>query len=236
MLYSGLTFPASPVPYFYSNFVATLDGKVQILDHTDSYWPLGSRLDYETLIELRTYADVLIHGSTTVLFHPTIHSLSKDTFHEARKGMKKGEILYIAVSNHPVDDLMPKLASKHPLVKTMVLTSQNARVSKKLAENAEIVRLGKEQVDVSLLPNFLLKRGKKHILVEGGPTLLGSFFRANLIDELFLTLAPKIVGNKKGKTLSMVEGFLYPPSQVPSYNLVSCMPIENEVYLRYRKQ
>ena len=236
MLYRGLTFPASPMPYFYSNFVATLDGKVQVLEHTESYWPLGSKLDYETLIELRTYADVLIHGSTTVLFHPTINSLSKETFHEARKSINKGEILYIAVSTHPIDDLVPKLASKHPLVKTMIITSQNAHVSEKLASNTEIVRLGKEQVDVSLLPDFLLKRGKKHILVEGGPTLMGSFYRANLIDELFLTLAPKIVGNEKGKTLSMVEGFLYPPSKVPSYDLVSCLPIENEVYLRYRKQ
>jgi riboflavin biosynthesis pyrimidine reductase len=236
MVYNNLTFPSeAKYPYFYSNFVATVDGKVQILENTSAYWPLGSKTDYETLIELRTYADVLIHGSTTALFHPTSISLSKEAFHEARKRTGRAEILYVAISNHPSDDLIPKLASNHPLVKTMVITSEAAKVPSNLAEAVEIVRLGKERVDVALLSNFFAERRKKYILVEGGPNLMGSFYKAHLIDEIFLTIAPKVVGNEKDKTISMVEGYLYPPSQVPSYDLVSCIPIENEVYLRYRK-
>lgn len=236
MLYKGLR-SSSEVnqPHFYSNFVATIDGKVQILTQTDEYWPLGSKLDYETLIELRTYADVLIHGSATTLFHPTIHSLSKVEFHSARKKLGKAEILYITISNHPSDDLIPKLTSKHPLIKTMVITSENAPVSDMLASVTEIVRLGKNEVDLHLLPDFLQKRGKKHILVEGGPKLMGTFFKANLIDEIFLTIAPKIVGSDGYKTITMVEGFLFPPSKVPSFELISCKPVENEVYLRYRR-
>lgn len=235
MLYKGLAFPKAKSPYFYSNFVATLDGKTQVLERTADYWPLGSKLDYKTLIELRTYADVLIHGSATALAHPTLNSLSKEAFHKARKKTKHtDQILYMVITNHPSDDFFPKLATRHPLVKTIVLTSRKAHVSAKLEKITEIVRLGKSSVDLKRLPKYLEERGLKHILVEGGPTLMGSFFKANLIDEVFLTIAPKVVGDKEGQTLTMVEDFLYPPSKVPSLELVSCRPIDNEVYLRYR--
>jgi riboflavin biosynthesis pyrimidine reductase len=63
---------------------------------------------------------------------------------------------------------------------------------------------------------------------------MGSFFKENLIDELFLTITPKIVGNEPGKTLTMAEGYLYPPDQVPTLDLVSCQQVDNELYLRYR--
>lgn len=235
MLYRDLKFPfEAKIPYFYTNFVATIDGKIQVLEDTEAYWPLGSKLDYETLIELRTYADVLIHGSTTALAHPTLISLSKEGFHKARKRTKKTEILYIVVSNHPTDDLVPKLASTHEFVRTMVITSEKVRVSTKLTEATEVVRLGRNEVNLRLLSDFLQKRGKKHILVEGGPTLMGSFFKANLINEIFLTIAPKAVGNMPGKTLTMIEGFLYPPADVPRFELISCQPVGNEVYLRYK--
>jgi 2,5-diamino-6-(ribosylamino)-4(3H)-pyrimidinone 5'-phosphate reductase len=236
MLYKDLKFPSeAKLPYFYSNFVATIDGKVQVLTDTDRYWPLGSRLDYETLIELRTYADVLIHGSRTALAHPTLQSLSKPEFHKARKKAgKSGPLLYIVITNHPSDTLMPKLKSSNPLVRTLIITAKNSPIPKKLESEIEIVRIGKNSVDLSLLPVYLAGIRMKHVLVEGGPTLMGSFFKENLINEVFLTLAPKVVGNKAGRTLSMVEDYLYPPDKVPSFDLISCKQVENELYLRYR--
>lgn len=205
MLYQNLSFPRTKTPYFYTNFVSTIDGKVQVLENTEKYWPLGSQLDYETLIELRTYADVLIHGAKTALAHPTLVSLSKPAFHEERERVgKKNPILYIVISNHPTNNLIPKLTSTSPHVKTMVITSEKAAVSKDLEKAVAIIRLGKKTVDLSLLPMFLTKQKLKHILVEGGPTLMGSFFKADLIDEIFLTITPKIVGNTDNKTLTMV--------------------------------
>ena len=64
MFYRNLKFPKiKNRPFFYTNFVQTVDGKVQVLKNTKDYWPIGSKLDHEALLELRAYSDCLIHGS-----------------------------------------------------------------------------------------------------------------------------------------------------------------------------
>ena len=40
------------------------------------------------------------------------------------------------------------------------------------------------------------------LLCEGGPTLFGSLLGEGLVDELFLTLAPKLTGGGRGPTIS----------------------------------
>ena len=237
MLYNDLTFPLTGKPYFYANFVSTIDGKVQVLTDTERYWPLGSELDYKTLIELRTYADCLIHGSRTALSHPTLKSLSKPEFHQARELIgKKGSLVYFVVTNHPTDALIPKLHSTHPLVKTAIVTSESAKVSPNLESATEILRVGNYAVLLQEFEKELEKRHMAHVLVEGGPTLMGSFFKNGLIDEIFLTIAPKVIGSKNGRTLTMVEDFLFSPDSVPHFSLLSCKQEGQELYLRYRKR
>jgi diaminohydroxyphosphoribosylaminopyrimidine deaminase/5-amino-6-(5-phosphoribosylamino)uracil reductase len=40
----------------------------------------------------------------------------------------------------------------------------------------------------------LSKRGATNVLVEGGPTILASFFRAGLVDEAQVFVAPMMIG------------------------------------------
>lgn len=236
-VYSNLKLPVfSDRPFYYSNFVSTIDGKVQVLENTQEYWPLGSALDYQTLIELRTYADVIIHGKNTAIPHPTMQSLSKAAFWEARKKVgKNGPITYVVISNNPTEELCEKLLSNHENVKTLIITCEKIDISEKLENSTEIVRLGVEKVDLGLLSDFLFKRGNKHILVEGGPTLMGQFLKHDLVDEVFLTIAPKIVGNKNN-TLTMVENELLSPERVAEFRLLSNLTFGDEIYLRYAKK
>lgn len=41
----------------------------------------------------------------------------------------------------------------------------------------------------------LSRRGIRHILVEGGPVVIGSFLKANLADEIIVYIAPEILGS-----------------------------------------
>lgn len=72
------------------------------------------------------------------------------------------------------------------------------------------------------------------MLIEGGPTILASFLKEGLIDEIFLTIAPKIFGSKYPSTLTMVEGYLFPKQSIKKLKLLSVKPIGNEIYLRYQ--
>lgn len=83
------------------------------------------------------------------------------------------------------------------------------------------------------LTQQLHEKGYKHVLVEGGPTLLGSFLKENLIDEVFLTISPKIYGTENLTTKTLVEGTLFPPDQIKHLKLISVKKFKDELFLRY---
>lgn len=211
MMYPNLKFPRiSHRPFFYTNFVSTIDGKVQVIENPTDYWPIGSKTDYQTLIELRAYADVLIHGKNTALSHRTVDSIGTKSFKDLRKKIgKKKDLLYIVMSNRPSSKLYKQLENKHGII-AQIMSS-----------------------DLVSLSRLLYNQGHKHILVEGGPHVLGSFLKHDLIGEVFLTIAPKIFGNEENGTLTMSEGYLFPPDEIKKFNLISVKKVKDEVYLRY---
>lgn len=208
MVYPNLKFPIrTNRPFFYTNFVSTVDGKVQVLKNPKDYWPIGSNADYKLLLELRAQADCLIHGKNLALEFGqiTLDSLNKRVFKEMRNKLGKNPNLpYYIVTNHPNE--FADIGSK------AVIANSN----------------------VNLLCKLLHKKGYKNVLIEGGPHLLGSFLKENLVDEIFLTIAPKIFGNNKGNTLTLIEGYLFPKNAVKKLSLLSVKKLESEIYLHYK--
>jgi diaminohydroxyphosphoribosylaminopyrimidine deaminase/5-amino-6-(5-phosphoribosylamino)uracil reductase len=50
------------------------------------------------------------------------------------------------------------------------------------------------RVDLSAVLTSLYHRGRRHVLLEGGPTLAASMFDAGLVDEVVAYLAPTVLG------------------------------------------
>jgi riboflavin biosynthesis pyrimidine reductase len=78
-------------------------------------------------------------------------------------------------------------------------------------------------------------RGARLVLYEGGPHLLGEIVRADLLDELFLTLAPQLVGRHEERRLGLVEGLALTPSEGRWHELASVRRSNHHVFLRYRR-
>jgi riboflavin biosynthesis pyrimidine reductase len=74
------------------------------------------------------------------------------------------------------------------------------------------------------------RRGARRILCEGGPTLNSALFEARLIDDVFVTIGPKLVGGED--PLTIVKGPAF--SQAVMLELRSLAEIEGELFLRYR--
>ena len=72
----------------------------------------------------------------------------------------------------------------------------------------EVLVLEEEGGRVSLnsLLTLLGEKGVAQLLVEGGPTLVASFFEQGLVDRLSLFLAPKVFGDKRAP--SWIEGLV----------------------------
>jgi len=84
-----------------------------------------------------------------------------------------------------------------PPVLVAVAEGHDRRAAEVLrSRGVEVLQCGNgDMVDLHLLLRMLGERGVAHLLVEGGPRLVGSLFREGLVDEVVLFLAPRVLGN-----------------------------------------
>jgi riboflavin biosynthesis pyrimidine reductase len=92
-----------------------------------------------------------------------------------------------------------------------------------------VVESGPEgRVDLGDLLRSLREEGVRALLSEGGPTLYGALQAAGLVDELFLTIAPKLAG---GVAPRIIEGDLPEPTEL---GLAWLLEEDGELFARYR--
>jgi riboflavin biosynthesis pyrimidine reductase len=82
--------------------------------------------------------------------------------------------------------------------------------------------------DLPALLGTLREEGARAVLCEGGPRLHGALQAAGLVDELFLTVAPKLAG---GEAPRILEGTL---PEVKGLELAWLLEQEGELFARYR--
>jgi riboflavin biosynthesis pyrimidine reductase len=76
--------------------------------------------------------------------------------------------------------------------------------------------------------------GAGRILVEGGPRLLGTFYKERLIDEQFLSLAPQLSGREfADKRMSLVMGKSFAPRDPLWGELIDARRGSKLLFLRY---
>jgi riboflavin biosynthesis pyrimidine reductase len=80
--------------------------------------------------------------------------------------------------------------------RTIVVTHASSDTARRerLSDVAEVLVAGAEAVDVAVAVDALAARGLVRVLCEGGPHLLADVAAAGRLDELCLTLAPRVVG------------------------------------------
>ena len=98
-----------------------------------------------------------------------------------------------------------------------------------LPTGLEARAVGTSEVDLVEGLTVLRERGMERVLCEGGPNLLGQLHRADLIDEIFLTLSPSMVGGTDVGILGRTE-----PVQ-RRMGLHRLMEEEGALFLTYRR-
>jgi riboflavin biosynthesis pyrimidine reductase len=86
------------------------------------------------------------------------------------------------------------------------------------------------RVDLAALLSSLREEDIRALLCEGGPTLHGALQALGLVDELFLTIAPKLVG---GEAPRIVEGVL---PETAELELAWLLEQDGELFARYRRR
>ena len=121
-----------------------------------------------------------------------------DAFRRLRSELSVGEaptlVVVTASGGLPAD---------HPAVAgaVVVTTSSGAReVADRGVRCAEVIDVGEaDEVDGGTAIARLRERGHRRILTEGGPSLMGSMLAAGVVEQLFLTISPKLLGGGEGR-------------------------------------
>jgi riboflavin biosynthesis pyrimidine reductase len=198
-------------PWVRANMVGTLDGAATASE-TGLSGGISSRADMRVFGVLRGLADVVVVGGTTVRREGYGPARPKRGWAEAREAEGRGPVPAIAVVSGSLD-----LDPEAPLftearVRTLVLTSRTAPPDRRaaLAEVAEVVDAGEEDVDIPVAVGALAARGLPRVLCEGGPRLLAQVAGAGLLDELCLTVSPLLVAGDAPRVLRGAP--LHPPA------------------------
>jgi 2,5-diamino-6-(ribosylamino)-4(3H)-pyrimidinone 5'-phosphate reductase len=184
------------------NTAMTVDGKIAT---TSGDSAISSRDDLIRVHELRASADGIMVGISTVLAdNPRL------TVRLARKRVKKKDPARIVIDSTgkiPLDSRILLTASR---IKTIVAVTKLAHIDtlRKIKKTGAIVIVsGIQTVNLKKVFSIIKQMGIRKILVEGGGEINWSLLRLGIVNELIVTIAPKIVGGRQATTLVEGQGY-----------------------------
>ena len=197
------------LPFVFVNMAMTADGKIATANR--AVHSFGSARDLRHLYELRATADAILCGARTVEISDSILGNGGEKFRKLRLQNGRAEFpLRVIVSGSGSIDPSAKIFQKDfsPII---VLTTKRATVKKLkiLHELTDEVKIcGETEINFPVALRWLrAKWSIKRLLCEGGGELNDALFRADLVDEMNLTLCPKIFGDRTAPTIADGQGF-----------------------------
>jgi riboflavin-specific deaminase-like protein len=128
---------------------------------------------------------------------------------------------------------------RHSFSPILILTTRRAsaaKIKKLRALAAEVKICGAREINWPRTLRWLREKWKvQRLLCEGGGELNDALFRARLVDELHLTVCPKIFGGRHAPTIAEGIG-LGKLSAAENFELKSAKRVAAEIFLTFRKQ
>jgi riboflavin-specific deaminase-like protein len=225
----------SKLPFVFSNFATTADGKIAFASR--EFVPFGSERDREHMMELRATADAVMSGARTVETPGVTLGPGGKKFQRLRlaRGLNEYNLRVIASGSGSMDfqaDIF-----KHRFSPIIILVSGHApekqlRLLRSVADEVKI--FGENEIDFPAALRWLHEKWKvKRLLCEGGGTLHGAMVQAGLIEELHLTICPKIFGGRTAPTIADA-GVAAKLTGAAQFKLKSVKRIKDELFVVFR--
>jgi riboflavin-specific deaminase-like protein len=213
-------------PFVAANFAATVDGRATIGGVSG---PIGSDADTAMLVGLRTRFDAVMIGAGTMRAERYGRVIGDQEQRERREriGLPHDPLMVIISGRLDLPWDAPLFTAGGGRV--LIFTASEAEPPE-TATSLRVVR-HEGQVDLSAALRYLREEcGIRALLCEGGPHLHGQLWAAGLVDELFLTTAPRMTGAKAPR---IVES---PLPEIAELDLAWLLEHEGELFSRYRRQ
>jgi riboflavin-specific deaminase-like protein len=218
--------PPAGRPRVALNFATTLDGRAAIDGRSGA---IGSDTDTAMLVGLRQRFDAVMIGAGTMRVERYGRIISDQAKRERREALGlPGDPLMVIVGSLDLPWDAPLFTDGGGEV--LLITAEQDGEPPATATTVEVVREPDGRVDLATaLRRLREERGVRALLCEGGPHLHSQLQAAELADELFLTIAPKLVGAGS----SILEGAL---PEVAELELAWLLQEDSELFGRYRRR
>jgi riboflavin-specific deaminase-like protein len=211
-------------PYVVTNFAVSLDGKATLHGRSGA---IGSDTDTQMLVGLRTRVDAVMIGAGTMRverYGRAVPDPEKRARRE-RRGLPHDPLFVIISGRLDIPWDAPLFTDGGGPV--LIFTASDAEPP----DTETPVRVIRHDGLVDLaaaLAHLRVERGIRAVLCEGGPRVHAQLIDAGLVDELFVTHAPKLAGGE-GPGLAVGLSELERPVE-----LAWLLRERSELFARYR--
>lgn len=221
---------AGPLPWLRVNFVSSVDGAST---HQGLSSGLSDAADERVFEILRRLCDVVVVGAGTV----RAEAYSAMRVNEASvrwrlaHGLTAHPVFAIVSASLDLDPASPIFmdAPERPIVITTAISRQDTRDA--LSEVADVMLCGRERVQPDALVGELAERGLGRIHCEGGPRLFGDLIASDVLDELCLTISPRLEGGSAARIATGAS-----PIVPPALRLAHTLVAGDTLLLRYLRR
>lgn len=192
---------AEELPWVRVNFVSSVDGAAT---HQGLSGGLSDDADKRVFGTLRRLCDVVVVGAGTVRAEG-YSAMRVDPASERWRtahGLSAHPVFAIVSASLDLDPAGPifREAPERPIVLTTEYSRLDTREA--LAEVADVIVCGRDRVEAETMVRLLNDRGLGRIHCEGGPHLFGDLIASARLDELCLTISPRLEAGVAGRISS----------------------------------
>jgi len=232
--------PRGARPAVAVNMVQTLDGVVAI---GGAAWSIGSAVDHYLFRTLRGWADVVLSGAGTLRRNDVVATTHRHLQEARLAAGRPANPSAVVISRRAEfsDTVLAKRFFAQRDFASIVVTTELARQTDRRraeAAGAEVLVVPADadgEVDLALALELLAARGVGRVLAEGGPATNRKLVAAGVVDELFVTVVPRVVGDQEGARMTGLLGGAGARLQTIS-ELQYRAPEPREWYFRFRMQ
>lgn len=213
-------------PYTVVNFVSSADGRAAFNGRSG---PLSDKADREMFHSLREQAEAVLVGTGT-LRAERYGRLVGDPERRRRRveaGLSPEPLACVVTRSAELPLEIPLFSE--PEARVVIFSPVELDLSS-CSGQVELVLIDRGELTLTtVLRRLRADFGIRMLLCEGGPTMFGSLLHERLVDELFLTLEPKLAGGGDSPTISTGPELM----ELAPLGLVWVLEHTGALYLRY---
>ncbi len=216
-------------PYTVANFASTADGRASVGGRSG---PIGDDGDRAVFHGLREQVDAVMAGTGTLRAETYGRVLGKEERRRRRlqRGLTAEPLACIVSRSGDVPLDIPLFAE--PEARVVIFTTTNLDTTA-CAAQVDVIRLRKVELSsATALARLRADYDVRSLLCEGGPTLFAALLADGLVDELFLTIAPKLAGGGEGSGITAGPE----PGEPAAMAIRWLLERNGSLYLRYARR